>query len=482
MKKILFLLFAIVALFSSCTNDEIEVNTYSDFTYRVSTQSVYDDFNISEDFKNRLLSGSYNIGVFTYIYDELGVLVASDSVFTKTFGKIEQSFSEIPTGDYTAITVEMLVDANNDYKSESWILIGQDNLSTLQIANRTYLAYWYSAVGVSQQQIKVEQGNGQVFEITPRAIGCIIETYVMNFDKSNYAYVALFTKDEPKGRFLSPSYIGEDRFYYDKYNEEITWSARGSFYPYNGLSEVEHRDFYILEEGNIRYCYGGMSKDENGNLINSFITYPNSNTRFHMEDGNTYYGMFSYVGYPDDCKAGMFNTFEEAQEWYRSLTLNFNDCPEPCLQWGVSATNVNSYMESQGLRMLEDGVETEDELYWSYYENSKGTVGYEYQFTMDKASLLAVFMLYSTEAYKLEDILADLKSKYEFFGDDGYDETLGGYFFYTKDGSTMLLLYEENDTYEVLYIPGTLSAAKSKDKIELKTRILEAKKLMKSDK
>lgn len=64
MKKILFALVALLTIFfSSCSNDEIEISTVGklqDLTINIPTQNVYDNFNISEDFKNNYLSGSYN--------------------------------------------------------------------------------------------------------------------------------------------------------------------------------------------------------------------------------------------------------------------------------------------------------------------------------------------------------------------------------------------------------------------------------------
>ena len=103
MKKILYSLIAVLAMvMSSCSNDDIEIIKTGGVTFNVSTQGVYDDFEVSDDFKNRFLSGSYNVGVYTFIYDETGNLAASDSVYTQTFGNIPQTFTSLKTGNYTA--------------------------------------------------------------------------------------------------------------------------------------------------------------------------------------------------------------------------------------------------------------------------------------------------------------------------------------------------------------------------------------------
>ena len=59
MKKILYSLIAVLAMvMSSCSNDDIEIIKTGGVTFNVSTQGVYDDFEVSDDFKNRFLSGS----------------------------------------------------------------------------------------------------------------------------------------------------------------------------------------------------------------------------------------------------------------------------------------------------------------------------------------------------------------------------------------------------------------------------------------
>ena len=455
MKKILFALVALLTIFfSSCSNDEIEISTVGklqDLTINIPTQNVYDNFNISEDFKNNYLSGSYNIGLYSFIYNNNGDLVASDSLYTQTFGKVSQTFKKLLEGDYTIITVEMLVNADNNFESDSWVLIGKDKLETLEIMNKNYRAYWQSAVGVATQKITISKNANSNIDLVPKGIGSIIDTYITNFDKSDYKYMALCTKDQPVGRYLAPSYTGDARFHYTKYNESNTWSPRG-FVIDNEVKNCYIPSIYLLEEGEIKYCFGAKIPEKDGSFGRNFYKYGESS--FTINDGKTYYGGFHYVGgINQTCEAKLFNSINEFNSWYKKVSIILD--AEPYLTWGANASTIENYMLNCGMLFNEDGINTEQGLYWSSYDNPNKTLYYEYRFNTDKTNLQSVLMSYSSEAYSMEDVLKTLRTKYT---DYGYDEELGGYLLGANE--TILLVFKNDSGFGVLYVPNTSSNAR----------------------
>lgn len=478
MKKIIFSILAFAGILASCSNDDIEVNTYGDIVYAVSTQSVYEEFEILESLKEKLLSKDYNIGIYTFIYDEAGDLVASDSIYTTTFGRIEQNFKYLPCGQYTAITLEMMVNKNENNTSESWVIVGQDNMSTLEIVNKTYIAYWYSAVGLSTQTITVSKGQNQVYEIKPKGIGAIINTYFENFDYSNYVRASFLTKDQPVGRYLSPVYSGDERFHYEKYNEERTWDERGYIY-YDKIPNEKIIDIYLLEEGNIRCCFGAFNPDPDGGYINSFRCYPDNNYRFTVKDGKQYYGIFCYVGGPEneDCKAILKNSFNEIIEWYNSLKFNFVQEAEPYLNWGASDSAVATYMNNSGMIFVGDGYNDDNTSYFTYWTNYSNTLGYEYIFEPSKTNLKSLLMIYSKQNYKKTDVMNKLKSKFIY---DGYDESLGGELLYSEDLSTMILVMEDDENILVMYVGVSPLSTPKRTKSSILPIIKDAKSSFKS--
>lgn len=59
------------------------------------------------------------------------------------------------------------------------MIVGKDKISTLEIVNKDFKAYWYSAVGYSTTKFSLGQGN-QSFNIVPKGMGAIVDTRMTN--------------------------------------------------------------------------------------------------------------------------------------------------------------------------------------------------------------------------------------------------------------------------------------------------------------
>lgn len=486
MKKIILSLLAVAGIFASCSNDDIEVNTYGDLTYSISTQSVYDDFGVSEQFKSDFLneSGDYNIGLWTFFYDEDGNLALADSLAVKTFGQIERHFSNLPTGQYTAITIEMLVKESEDNQSESFTIVGQDKLATLELYQKDFVAAWYSVVGVSTNIVNVNKGSNSELNVKPQGIGAYVDWYAYNFDYTDYALVGFYTKDQPVGRYLSPNYSGDERFHYDKYLDSNVYTSRNYRYPASGLIDNKYfSSAYLLEEGTVRCIFGALKENSSGKLEKDIYQAPTDDIYFEMKDGKTYYGCFCYVGgsslWRENLKANIFNSYEELKSWYSQLSFMLNDYADPYLVWGAPSSTVETYMKNSGMKFVEDGFDSDNTLYYSYWINYSNTVSYEYRFETSKTNLNSLLMVYSKSKYKKTEVLDELKTKFVY---DGYNETFGGDFLYSEDSSTMLLVVENDEDFRVLYIGGLSSSAAPRSKSYVGSIFNEAKSLFKSNK
>lgn len=453
MKKIIFSLLAIVGLVSSCTNDEIEVESYNDLTYNVSTQSVYEKFGIAEDFKKKFLSESWSIGVFTYIYDEEGLLVASDSIHTKTFGKIEQDFTKLNVGKYTAITIEMLVDDEDNFQSDCWIILGQEKQSTLEIANKSYEAYWYNAVGVTSTQLVIEKGKSITYDITPEPIGSIVYCKFQDFDKSDYKMLAFLTKDQPFGRFVSPNINGADRFDFKKYNDERTFDVRGKVFKME-IEQEHYPAVYLLEEGDINYCFGAFKLDANNELINGFYARPSDRVYYEVKDGKSYYGAFIYVGGVEssDSDGMLFDTLNEREEWllsHKSMGSKFVAYPDVTVEWGSDAQTVINTMNKKSITVSDEIMA--GNYYSLIFLNSDITTVYNCYFETTKTNL---FRLINATTDPADEVLSVLKMNYVYLG---YDSDLQGELL--TDGSTAVLFTIGDGMQEILYLPISTTSA-----------------------
>ena len=141
MKKIIFGLFALITgLFTSCSNDDIEIvksNPRHKVSLNVSTQGMYDEFGITERVRTDVLrEGSSVLGINTFLYNEAGKLVDSKFGYVNNFNNIEIVFENVEEGEYNIITVEMLVNPDIDYKSNYFMIEDQDDISTIKISGR----------------------------------------------------------------------------------------------------------------------------------------------------------------------------------------------------------------------------------------------------------------------------------------------------------------------------------------------------------
>lgn len=433
---------------SSCSNDDIEITKTGELTLNVSTQSVYDDFSVSDEFKERFLSGSYNIGIYTFIYDKDGNLAASDSVYTQTFGNISQKINGVVTGSYTVVTLEMLVDADNNYQSDNWVIVGKNSLSTLEILNKDYTAYWYSAVGSFSKEIEIVNNENLSVNVVPKGIGAIIHTRMTNFDNSNYDCLSLLTKEQPVGRFFNPSLKGEERFHYDHYNASHTWTTRGYVYPSDGLKNIISPSVYLLEEGNIKCCFGPQKENTSGELDESFIAYPNNSTILSIEDGKIYYGGFHYLGGVDEtCTAGFFNTSNQYLKWYNSLPSIL--VPNLYLSWGGTVTNAQSFMKSYNmtLGLKGQGVLQDNGNYAISFTGKNKVSDISYFFTSKDRGLVEVDVRYHKNNVSANQIVEYLNSAYTLLAknDDAY-------MYKTSDSKTVIMFMPLGDYWVVGFI------------------------------
>ena len=449
MKKYSFAILALLSvLFASCSNDDIEITRIDpshDLSLNISTSPLYDAFGRS-DYESVWLSRSYNyqVGIFTFVYDEKGDLVEKESSFVKTLQNIRQSFNLIE-GNYTIVTVETLVDADNDYKSDYWIIDDFDKLSTIKLLDNgeeNYI-YWDGVVGVATQNITVT--GDQTENITPMPLGSLVQIVAMNFDKSSYDFLAFNTKDVPLGRMLSPNVT--ERYIYDEYNERNVWGYRGYFYQ-DEFSATENMTIYILESGELNWCFG-PSNVVDGH-IESWYAYPGTNARYTIEAGKEYQALIRYKGEGLGCDAYM-GTHSEVLNWYNNLEpIGGNDLiPELYMTWGGTVANVQSAMNGYTLTTGSSGraVAQSDGSYMIDYNGKGKESKIMYYFTSATTGLFEADVQYSKTSVSSSDILTYLNSNYVYLAEES-----GTYMYSTSDYKTYVLFFEVNGVWNIGFV------------------------------
>lgn len=402
-----------VMMASSCSNDEIEVDKVISLSVNVSTSATYESFGKTK-FETLLSKASDNyIGVFTYLYNEEGDLVASDTKHTKTMEQVQQSFA-VNTGKYTLVTVETFVTPSSNYQSEYWTLENMDKLSTCQLRLKSENGGKAlkntpenAVVGIDVRTVELNSSTS--VNVTPNPKGSLVNVRYFNFENSIYSYLGFATKNMPVGYKLDPSLSGNDRYVSDEYNRDKEWQGRqqiSNVYLSSGNFYV-----YIFEDTSVNWCLY-PSKDGR-----SFSAYPNENTFNDFKDGKTYYAGICFMGnvaQQTECKAGLFESETEFTQWLENTRASeaLGLFQEPFQQSNANVEAVKTYMRA--FTLSQDIVQSANKSY--YYMRYEGNdfknrkMYYDYHFKSATSGLLAAFVWVDKMAYGFESIRKHLEA------------------------------------------------------------------------
>lgn len=457
MKKILFASFSLAALlfFSACKNDEITIEKVlpkHSVSYNVSTQEMYDTFGqVNFIRENYLREDTLCIGVTTFVYDSNGDLVDSKMTSLKNFNAAQQNFENLVEGKYTFITIETLLNPIKNFKSSCWSFDDSDKISTLKIT-QTGRPSRVNILGVCTETVSVS--NDVSLNVTPKAIGSLINFHCYNFDKSKFVKLGFGTQDILNYYSLDPMIQGKD-----KYNKNLT--ASGNFnlrcsITTERASQGYYIPTYVLES---EIDWKNAAQDESNANTSSWWTWKSSSAT--LEDGKTYEaGFYFWFSEGDDDYAGSFfgdqTDFDvwkkENDDLIKSLTAVYE---EPYTTWGGTVASVKSYMSDYNF----GGTNTNDNgsyILWYYGKNREDEI--DYYFESATGGLFMSYVFLNPENVG-EDELSSA------FNDMGYTFVGSGDGYATyKKSSTVYIevgLNSQNYWYVAYYNPATLARQKS---------------------
>jgi len=459
MKRILGLIGLIGLVLTSCKNDAIDINVVQTpeptktLSLNISTSSGYEVWGI-ESYQTSWLNNNqpYTIGVKTYLYDGSGNIVDSASNYTKTFTQIEQNFSGLERGSYTAVIIETLVNTDYHNTSDYWYIDGANQLSTLTlkldtIKNPLHTVGWSGVVATASKTFSITSDMAET--LNPSPVGSLLNTYYYDFDKSNYIEVNFFTKNLPVGMMLNPSVRQSEKYIYQEYLESHTWDWRDYVYSQSGLSEQTYsHTVYLIESGNIQWCFGAMTSDNYGH----FHAYPNDNTATTFEDGNKYYAGFCYKGGKDsssDCEAYIGATYSGLISWYDSVDKSQQDqtllYKEPYLEWGGSVSAVQSFMSSYSPG--NSSPEKRGDYYLLWYNGKNKEEEIDYYFTSSSKGLYFVNVFFDSNVGEDEIMSAITNYGYNLAQ---YDDSDGTYYYLSSDNKTVAAFWKNSEGYWII--------------------------------
>lgn len=446
MKKIIYAIIVFVTVvISSCSNEDIEIKTvgklYS-LTYNVSTQNVYDEFNMTDNIREILREQNWALGVTSLIYDKEGNLVDKKFSYQFNFNNIKEEFDGLTEGTYTIISIETLVNPDLGYEANDWSLKGEEKMSTLEISQDSYEVYYPFVLGVCTNNITIT--NNQSLNATPKAIGSLFNFYWIGFDKSTHVAVGFATNDILDTYRLDPTLS-----HADKYNTDITSVG---YFNIRADVNVEGRNLvsatrYMLEKSiDWTFCY--QKKENEGTGTWSFFK---SNTgTMSLEDGKIYHGGMCYVDNSTAYKSYLGDE-EGFMEWYKSLTepVNKSLVPDLYMTWGGSVNDVQSAMKDYTLTLgtSNKAILMEDGSYEIDYAGKGKETKISYSFTSATTGLFETDVQYNKSSVSSSEILEYLNNNYIYL-----TESAGTYMYCTQDFNTYVLFFEIGDVWDLGFV------------------------------
>lgn len=435
------MLMLIVVLATSCSNDEIDIRETYAVTYNVSTQEMFDEFGISDDIReNYLRDKEYAIGITSYIYDDAGELVDSTFSYTYSYGVISQNIGELVKGNYTIVTVENLVDPNNDFKADKWYVSEAKRLETVKLATSDTKFFRSDVMGVSVKEVQIS--GGQTINVTPSAIGSLVHVEFKNFENTTHKYIGFLTDDRAGAYNLNPKLTREKKFTYD-YTQTGYIISRCYLTPKD--SKNYYCTIYVLDP-DIDWTFGFVKAENAGKGV--WSSYNANKGTATLEDGKLYYAGFYYMGDSTipECYFGDKTGYESfISECENKSTFSYK---EPYVQWGGSVASVQSFMSKYTMTVGAKGsaVAQNDGSYGLQYSGLGNETAIQYVFTSATTGLFESDLFFDKTKFSLETLNSRMS------GNTLLAEKNGTYMYASSDSKSYIIVFESGDYNIIGYV------------------------------
>lgn len=470
MKKFLFAMMALVGIIvCSCSNDDIEISSTGklhNVYCSVNTRSMYEEFGIEKALDERILAiRGAAVGVMMYLYDSEGKLIDSYIAADYTLNNANYTFEGLPDGEYTILTIEMLVNPDEDNKPYNWSVSNTENIRDIRINQHHHQNDWYSVIGVANHHF-VMNDKDETISLVSKGIGRLISFDFVNakyvdYEEEGVTYecdkVGVGTEIVPIYYRLDPSINDKDRVYFDP-NQKGLFNLRGYCDILKDTPDDEIQDneliIYVLESS---FDYS---------IKFHILNYKDNKTwtgwdfgKYELEN-KWYYGGFYYANKIGSPCGGLFEKYGDWLEFIEEVKLlNVEESSNlffaPYTDWSVGSVKaVRDYMSNYSTSVaptFNNNVLT--------YVNNENTEEYSYHFATAINGLTEVD--YSTTQLNLSAITDYLsQTGYDFIYNDE-----NGYTFVSEDETTVAYVSEFQDGARVRYVPALTESVRRAPKL-----------------
>ena len=319
MKKTYFVALSIVALFASCTNDDIPVyedNRVNEVNVTVSLSKFYSDYNyndtrhdikVSEDYRTFHSDGGGYIHVRTLFYNANGELVDSLTTYTENINPVNSTIKLAP-GSYTVVSMlSFATKKTGKQNTWYWKLKDRKHLSSAVAVPEGRFSKW-SIMSYESKPLVVTAGSKKSVSLTPVPVGSLGYLFFENFQYKNEAtrgtvadngirQLTVYAREIADGYRLNPN--AEEKYVYR--------NDAGANYWYYLSSNLEPQDFdrtWTFFKTNLYSYYYMLSPKEKlcfGYVLDGESTFHSYGENFYnIESGKVYLSYWDYfqVGNP----------------------------------------------------------------------------------------------------------------------------------------------------------------------------------------
>lgn len=263
MKRYFYLLFAFVAVLTSCSNDDITISSTTSF--RINPSTVIAPFTWEWEAGDlESFDTDYQLRIRLLIYDMDGILVTEDTQYFSNYSVLMTSALDLTPGAYTAVAITDLVGRSASAVEEYWTLSDHQRLADTHIDDAGYIGGKNKILGISNRSITISNDTQNEFTIDVHPVGSIFFVWYRNihtFDFVNrYTLVCSKTAEscvfDSNGSF---SIVAENNN--GSYDWRISYVDPASYEDAAGVYDY----FYVLPVTNLnlKFEYDTSSSERN---------------------------------------------------------------------------------------------------------------------------------------------------------------------------------------------------------------------------
>lgn len=412
-----------LALIHSCgkVSDSAE-----DLACDIEPAAMYEQLGIVDEVSTGLAQEDYLLVDSLLVYDSHGSLIARQGLKSDALGSKSIVIPGLPDGTYTFVIFQMCTKAG---EPDLWTAVNAGQLEMLHFDNPNVCVDGVQAFGVKKESVTIRDGALGT-TLIPRPAGSIVDFQIDNYVAKNFVWfhdelppVWLYGTDHiagyspDSGRFLASP----------EQNKAIGYLEKG---------QSRHKFFLLTDGSQIT-----VSVEEAGfSLYQDTINLPPGSNAvlYYSFAPKTFFN--ACLGTPEVVAAFRAGHSEDSCTLY------------PCLQWGYSREEVDTYVKNRMFLPCEDGKVSvgQNDITVVEYNPAPGLT--EYYFLDSAGKLVEVDYDYDGPV-ELKNVISCMgKQGFMYIGsvEQYYDSIIYNQYL-SADGQTELWLYQSDIVYAVGY-------------------------------